>query len=131
MFSNDLDSRQQLDRRRLEEAFMQYALLRVASWYQSSINIERLYLHDGLNQTLLNTTPLFHNAFIQRYASKSVNCMILLSTVCHYHNGILLSLTLCAYAVVVLCVCVCVYVCLYVTALYGRMLIIAVPTESA
>ena len=68
--SNSLDSRQQLDRRRLEEAFMQYALLRVASWYPSSVNIEQLYLHDGLSQTLLKTTPLFHSAFIQTYASE-------------------------------------------------------------
>lgn len=70
MFSNSLESRQQLDRRWLEEAFMQYALLRVDSWYPLSVNIEQLHLHDGLSQTLLKTTPMFHNAFIKNYASE-------------------------------------------------------------
>lgn len=66
--SNSLESRQQLDRRHLEEAFMQYALLQVASWYPSSVSVERLHLHDELSSTLLKMTPQFHNAFIQKYA---------------------------------------------------------------
>ena len=67
-YSRDLESRQRMDRRRLEEAFLQYALLRVASWYPSDIGIEELHMHDGLSQTLLSATPLFHKAFIQKYA---------------------------------------------------------------
>ena len=55
-----------MDRRRLEEAFLQYALLRVASWYPSHISIDKLHLHDGLSRTLLSSTPLFHKAFTQK-----------------------------------------------------------------
>ena len=68
--SNSLESRQQLDRRRLEVAFMQYALLQVTSWYPSIVSLEQLHLHEGLSQTLLKTTPLFHSAIIQTYASE-------------------------------------------------------------
>lgn len=60
-----------MDRRRLEEAFLQYALLRVAVWYPSHLCIQQLQLHDGLSKTLLDITPLFHKAFIQEYAGMS------------------------------------------------------------
>lgn len=60
-----------MDRRRLQEAFFQYALLKVASWYPKHIALEKLILHDGLSDTLLKVTPLFHNAFTEKYAGKS------------------------------------------------------------
>ena len=71
LYSNDLESRQCMDRRRLEDAFFQYALLRVAVWYPSQVCIQQLQLHDGLSKTLLEITPLFHKAFIQEYAGMS------------------------------------------------------------
>ena len=57
-----------MDRRRLQDAFFQYALLRVGSWYPKHIAIEKLYLHDGLSDTLLNVTPMLHKAFTAKYA---------------------------------------------------------------
>ena len=57
-----------MDRRRLEAAFLQYALLKVSKWYPTQINIQKLHLHEGLSETLLNITPLFHDAFIRKNA---------------------------------------------------------------
>lgn len=57
-----------MDRRRLEAAFLQYALLRVAARYPAYICISKLHLHDGLSETLLKVTPVFHHAFTQRNA---------------------------------------------------------------
>lgn len=33
-FCSNLESREQMDRRHLEEAFLQYAILKMASWYR-------------------------------------------------------------------------------------------------
>ena len=66
--SNDLEARQRMERRRLEEAFLQYALLNVASWYPTQVHREELQLHDGLSESLLHITPLFHDAFITKYS---------------------------------------------------------------
>ena len=57
-----------MDRRRLEAAYLQYALLRVAKWYPTQINVQKLHLHEGLSETLLKATPLFHDAFIRKNA---------------------------------------------------------------
>ena len=57
-----------MDRRRLEAAFLQYALLKVAAWYPEYICISKLHLHDGLSETLLKVTPVFHHVFIQKNA---------------------------------------------------------------
>lgn len=57
-----------MDRRHLEEAYLQYAILRVAELYRSHIPLQIPHLHDGLSKTLMKITPLFHNAFIQKYA---------------------------------------------------------------
>ena len=59
-----------MDRRRLQEAFFQYALLRVASWYPKYIALEKVNLHDGLSDTLLSVTPLFHKAFTEKNAGR-------------------------------------------------------------
>lgn len=61
-----------MDRRRLEEAFLQYALLKVAEWYPLQISIHKLYLHDGLSEMLLKATPLFHEAFTKKYSGTSI-----------------------------------------------------------
>ena len=65
--SSELESRQKMDRR-LEAGFLQYALLRVSKRYPTQIHIQKLHLHEGLSETLLKVTPLFHDAFIQRNA---------------------------------------------------------------
>lgn len=63
-----------MDRRRLQEAFIQYALLKVASWYPKHVDIQKLWLHDGLPETLLNVTRIFHKAFTKKYAGKLHTC---------------------------------------------------------
>ena len=70
MTSTGLDVRQCMDRRRLQEAFFQYALLRVASRYPKHIAVDKLYLHEGLSDTLLNVTALFHKVFTEKYAGQ-------------------------------------------------------------
>ena len=40
-----LNQRVKVDRRRIEEAFLQYALLRVASWYPEKLSLSCLPLH--------------------------------------------------------------------------------------
>ena len=67
--SSELESRQRMDRRRLEAAFLQYALLRVSKWYPTQINVQKLHLHEGLSETLLKDTPLFHVALIRKNAA--------------------------------------------------------------
>ena len=59
-----------MDRRRLEEAFLQYAILNIATLYPTHICTEMLHLHDGLSETLLMVTPVFHNAFIEKNAGQ-------------------------------------------------------------
>lgn len=77
-FRSELVSRQHMDRRRLEEAFMQYALLRVCSWYPSVIKIDILFLHEGLTQTLRDMIPLFLRSFSQRNAGLySCRCTVI------------------------------------------------------
>lgn len=54
----------------LARSILQYALLKVATWYPDQFGTEKLYLHEDLLQTLLPATPVFHKAFTERYASK-------------------------------------------------------------
>ena len=59
--------RQEMDRRRLEEAFFQYALLKVAAWYKIK-PLNELKMHSETCNTLAIVTPLFHNEFMKNYA---------------------------------------------------------------
>ena len=56
-----------MDRRRLEEAFLQYALLKASDWYPKDLCVEDLFLHEKLSQILIAVTPRLLNAFIQNY----------------------------------------------------------------
>ena len=60
-----------MDRRRLQVAFFQYALLKVAAWYPNHVSINCLHLHEGLSETLMNMTPQFHKAFMDHYSGQS------------------------------------------------------------
>lgn len=81
-----------MDRRRLQEAFFQYALLKVASWYPKHVDIEKLYLHDGLSDTLLNVTPHFHKALTENYTGELCGCSQISSKFPHRYKGSLLLL---------------------------------------
>ena len=59
-----------MNHRPLQEAYFQYALLKAASWYPKHIDLQKLWLHDGLPETLLLITPIFHKAFTEKYAGQ-------------------------------------------------------------
>ena len=67
-----MEVRQRMERRRLEEAFLQYALLNVSSWYPSEVVRDDLHLHQGLSESLLRITPLFHDAFIAKHSGNVI-----------------------------------------------------------
>ena len=64
-----LADRQRLDRRRVEDAFFQYAMLRAASWYPHSFSLCTLPCHKDTTDTLAKFTAVYHGAFMNKYAS--------------------------------------------------------------
>ena len=56
-----------MDRRRLEEAFLHYAVLKMASWYHS-VNADKLTFHEELPHVLSSATPVFLSEFMQKYS---------------------------------------------------------------
>ena len=65
-----LVERQKLDRRRLEAAHFQFAVLHVAIWYPQHITISELPLHSALLDTLPKVVAVYHGAFMEKYASE-------------------------------------------------------------
>ena len=53
-----------MDRRRLEEAFLQYALLKASDWYPKDLCAGDLFLHERFSPTMIAVTPKLLNAFI-------------------------------------------------------------------
>jgi len=65
---HELVSRQKLDRRRLEEAYIQYAVLKVCQWYPS-IQLKDESFHEGTSSLLSHrVAPEFHTSFVTKYA---------------------------------------------------------------
>ena len=73
---NFLDERQRVDRRRVEDAFFQFALLKAASWYPSIFNISKLPLHAKALETISNFTTVYHGAFMAKYSGKSISVTV-------------------------------------------------------
>ena len=67
---SDLVDRYQMDRRRLEDAHFQFAILQAASWYPEHFDINTLALHSSTKNTLLDVTAVYHGVFMAQYASK-------------------------------------------------------------
>lgn len=63
----DLMGRYQLDRRRVEDAFFQFALLRVCLWYPEHFKVSCLALHSATSSTILNITSQYHGMFMKKY----------------------------------------------------------------
>lgn len=61
--------RYQMDRRRLEEAHFQFAILHMASWYPQHMDIDKLALHGSTKSTLLDVVSIYHGVFMDQYAS--------------------------------------------------------------
>lgn len=64
-----LTGRLALDRRRLEDAHFQYALLRVASWY--NFDLASLPLHGSTHETIVHFANRYYQAFMKNYSGEN------------------------------------------------------------
>ena len=64
-----LNDRIRVDRRRIEDSFFEYAILRAASWYPETFDLDKLPLHSEAKNTLSYFTTIYHGAFMAKYAS--------------------------------------------------------------
>ena len=60
-----------LDRRRLEDAHFQYAVLNVVLWYPSTFKLCDLPLHGGTQETLLRLSDSYFEAFMKKYSGEN------------------------------------------------------------
>ena len=74
-----------MDRRRLENAHFQYAILQVASWYPQHLDITTLALHGSTKDTLLSVVAKYHGVFMAQYAS-IIDDMATMTLYCMYMN---------------------------------------------
>ena len=75
-----ITDRMSLDRRRLEDAHIIYAVLNVMRWYPNGFSEEKKILKPAhFNDILSHLTPLFHKCFSEKYAG---NTMITMYTAC-------------------------------------------------
>ena len=65
-----LMERYSLDRRRIEDGFYQYAVLRVCSWYPQHFKLEEISLHSDCDESILNIITRYHDIFMEQYSSK-------------------------------------------------------------
>ena len=66
-----------LDRRRLEDAHIIYAVLNVMTWYPDKFGPEaKAFRPANFNEVLSRITPIYHTCFSERYAGTYV-CMLL------------------------------------------------------
>lgn len=65
-----LTERQKVDRRRVDDAFFQYAILRASSWYPHKFNLSSLPLHGDTRNTLSMFTTIYHGAFMEKYSGR-------------------------------------------------------------
>ena len=72
MYSRSILARLMLDRRRLEDAHFQYAILKVALWYPSSFKLTDLPLHGPTRETLLHMSDLYYGAFMKKYSGNNI-----------------------------------------------------------
>ena len=66
-----LNERVKVDRRRIEEAFFQYAMLQVASWYPDKLSLSTMPLHAKTMEILPQIVSVYHGAFMRRHAGNS------------------------------------------------------------
>ena len=68
-----LNQRRLLDRRRLEDTHFQDAILRVAAWY--NWRLSDLPLHGVANDTLLQISSTFYEAFMKKYSGEILSLL--------------------------------------------------------
>lgn len=64
-----LEERNRLDRRRLEDGHLQYAMLKVIAAYPERFSLKEISFKN-IGDALLRVTPTFHEAFTARFAGK-------------------------------------------------------------
>jgi len=69
-FISTLVERHKLDRRRVEDAYYQFSLLQVCSWYPEVFNITTLPFHGKVDLSIAKITSQYHDAFMEKYAGK-------------------------------------------------------------
>lgn len=63
-----LNERHKVDRRRVEDAFFQYTLLKAASWHPAYFDISHLPLHAKSLDTISEFSTVYHAAFMEKYS---------------------------------------------------------------
>ena len=66
----ELVQRFRMDRRRLEDAHIQFALLQVVSWYPEQFHVTSLALHAQTRESLSEVSSKYHGVFMSHYASE-------------------------------------------------------------
>ena len=63
-----------MDRRRLEVAHLQYAILTVCSWYPQNLQVCQVVVTPGrIDDMVADFTKSYYSCFSAKYASKSKN----------------------------------------------------------
>ena len=70
-----LRERQLLDRRRVEDAYYQYAGVKVCHWYPDTFCLANLPLHAEISETLPMMTKVYHGLFMKCYSSTYDFCV--------------------------------------------------------
>ena len=65
-----LNERQKVDRRRVEDAMFQYAMLNISSWYTSILELSTLPMHAQATTTIFRSAAVYHGAFMKKYSGK-------------------------------------------------------------
>lgn len=65
-----LNEREKVDRRRVEDAMFQYAMLNVSSWYTTLLELSALPMHAQTTTTIFKSTTVYHGAFMKKYSGK-------------------------------------------------------------
>ena len=67
-----LNERQRVDRRRIEDAVFQYALLEVSSWYDCLSELSNKPMHILTTATIFDSITVYHGAFMKRYSGNLI-----------------------------------------------------------
>ena len=72
-----LNEREYLDRRSLENAYFQFAILKVASWYDRKL--VDIPLHGYTKRTLIKICNIHYEAFMNRHSGKSKSFLLMIA----------------------------------------------------
>lgn len=67
-----------VDWRRVEDTYIQYAILKVCSWYPDKFSPCNSPFHHNMQTTLLDVTTIYHGEFLDAYDSYIYNYLVIL-----------------------------------------------------